>query len=68
MEAIVKSLNQSDLVEGGSFTNKRQPIRSAPRSASESTLSICLPNHEGNHMICHAHASVTYCLECDDKQ
>ncbi|KAL3149182.1 Centrosomal protein of 76 kDa [Trebouxia sp. C0010 RCD-2024] len=33
MEAIVKSLNQSDIVEGGSFTNKRQSIRSVPRSA-----------------------------------
>lgn len=32
MEAIVKSLNQSDIVEGGSFTNKRQSIRSVPRS------------------------------------
>ena len=51
MEAIVKSLNQSDLVEGGSFTNKRQPIRSAPRSASDRSLSMCLLKHRA--ITCH---------------
>lgn len=48
MEAIVKSLNQTDIVEGGSFTNKRQPIRSVPRSASSDALSMGLSRDHGS--------------------
>lgn len=52
MEAIVKSLNQTDIVEGGSFTNKRQPIRSVPRLASPGALSMCLRQDQGSQYIC----------------
>ena len=57
MEAIVKSLNQSDIVEGGSFTNKRQPIRSVPRLTwpQYSPACACLSLSAIMVYICHLH-------------
>ena len=62
MEAIVKSLNQSDIVEGGSFTNKRQPIRSVPRSVIAHVFCMCMLHDDGTHLL--PFPFNTFCISC----
>ena len=63
IDQLVKSLNQADIVEGGSFTNKRQPIRSVPRSGNSE--SFCKKGSVLQQMsLCSIHVRMSSCLCC----